>query len=559
MKRLFVILPLLLLLFSCGNYRASRGPADWIYVSETGSDGTGDGSVGNPFATISHAATTASSGDTIFVQSGTITETATTTLPLGVSIYGEGATSIITTSSALDPIISAVSTAGDCVDGSHNISFVAFDGNSQTADIAIVSRYRSNVVVHDCSFVDFDENAVIIDGTSSNWDVTPTNVLASGCKVYNCDFVNCTSSAATTAGGHIRPEGTVGMEIYNCTFDQTTGGDAEDNDILKGFQNYGLQIYNNTLTRLNDNGSGWNFFAEIHYSHGGVDIYNNIFNGAAAFDLSVVVKGTYDYGAKVHHNIWRCDTAPADPPAHRSPSLDLESYDYENDIYVYCNYFKNVRTPIKLNNVGTSADNIWIYYNIIDGCGSSDFEYDSGISIESNWDFSDPTPMSNIHILNNTIYAVEQVYSGINVACFGDVTNIDIKNNIIYGNFGRPVRFTYTSGTPEVTNAVITYNDFYDNDNSAIYYSGSVTFTSCSESNNITTNPLFRTGSYRLQSTSPAINAGLYVGLTTDFAGHRVPQNDTVDIGAYEYGDYLFRTPSGKLLRNANGKFMISH
>jgi len=40
---------------------------------------------------------------------------------------------------------------------------------------------------------------------------------------------------------------------------------------------------------------------------------------------------------------------------------------------------------------------------------------------------------------------------------------------------------------------------------------------------------------FMLQYLSPAIDAGVYVGLTRDFEGVAVPQGTAVDIGAFEY------------------------
>jgi len=88
MRRLLWILPLLLLLASCNNYRASRGPADWIYVSETGNDSTGDGSSGNPYLTISKGVTEATVGDTVYIVAGTYNINATIDVPVGISIRG---------------------------------------------------------------------------------------------------------------------------------------------------------------------------------------------------------------------------------------------------------------------------------------------------------------------------------------------------------------------------------------------------------------------------------------------------------------------------------------
>jgi hypothetical protein len=40
---------------------------------------------------------------------------------------------------------------------------------------------------------------------------------------------------------------------------------------------------------------------------------------------------------------------------------------------------------------------------------------------------------------------------------------------------------------------------------------------------------------FELSNNSPAIDAGIDVGLRSDFAGKSVPQNNFVDIGALEY------------------------
>ncbi len=52
---------------------AARAASVW-FVAATGSDATGDGSVSNPFATITHAVASAAAGDTILVSPGTYHE-----------------------------------------------------------------------------------------------------------------------------------------------------------------------------------------------------------------------------------------------------------------------------------------------------------------------------------------------------------------------------------------------------------------------------------------------------------------------------------------------------
>ena len=82
LKKLLWILPFIL--FACqGLTQISRGPADWLYISPTGNNTTGDGTSGNPWATLTYACTQATSGDTIFVTAGNYTETARAALPVG--------------------------------------------------------------------------------------------------------------------------------------------------------------------------------------------------------------------------------------------------------------------------------------------------------------------------------------------------------------------------------------------------------------------------------------------------------------------------------------------
>ncbi|MEI8081171.1 MAG: right-handed parallel beta-helix repeat-containing protein, partial [Actinomycetes bacterium] len=66
---------------------ATPGP---FYVSASGSDVTGDGSIGYPFATIQHAIDVAVSGEEVYVRPGVYNEDVT--MKDGVSVWGTGAT-----------------------------------------------------------------------------------------------------------------------------------------------------------------------------------------------------------------------------------------------------------------------------------------------------------------------------------------------------------------------------------------------------------------------------------------------------------------------------------
>ena len=60
------------------------------YVSENGSNSNSGTNINRPFATISYALSVATSGDTIYLESGVFTETFPLTVPAGVTVRGQG-------------------------------------------------------------------------------------------------------------------------------------------------------------------------------------------------------------------------------------------------------------------------------------------------------------------------------------------------------------------------------------------------------------------------------------------------------------------------------------
>ena len=65
------------------------------------------------------------------------------------------------------------------------------------------------------------------------------------------------------------------------------------------------------------------------------------------------------------------------------------------------------------------------------------------------------------------------------------------------------------------------------------------------DASSVSGDPLFVSATnFRLQSGSPAINAGANVSLTVDYAGRTVPQGVAPDLGAYEWypGSFLVNT-----------------
>lgn len=161
------------------------------------------------------------------------------------------------------------------------------------------------------------------------------------------------------------------------------------------------------------------------------------------------------------------------------------------------------------------TDNVKISYNLI-------WNNDVGVQILS----LGTSDLSNIRIYNNVISGNTptggiMLYSRLLNNLSG--TN-HIKNNI-FNNDGYQIR-DYTAGAYATSKFTIDYN----------YFNTGATTSTVGTNAVQAASPLFVstvTPDFRLQSGSPAINAGADVGLTTDYRG--IYLLGRPDIGAYEY------------------------
>src|SRR5690606_5473871 len=252
----------------------------------------GDGSIGSPWKTLYKATSVVTSGNIIHVNAGTYTETLTSTLAVGVSIEGEGTSSIIKASfsTVYQMIIQAHSSEG--TNGNQHISKIKFDGQKKTS-WAVQIQGRSNFSIYDCEFINFKQRGIVWGGREDNSDAPPT-IYATGNKFYNNTVTNCAGFDGTYCYGCLNVGGQDGMLIYNNTI--VTTGSMPGWPIKLWNDGYlkGVKIYNNILKRppfpyqYNGIGNYFDFCIEF-FNQQGLEIYNNTIEGS--IDLNYQTKG----------------------------------------------------------------------------------------------------------------------------------------------------------------------------------------------------------------------------------------------------------------------------
>jgi len=501
-----------------------------FYIDPNGVDSSSrSGSVSLPWKTLAYACSQVkTSGSVIHVNQGTYTETQQCVLAPRVSIEGVGASSVIKSAITSAPTIYLYSSS--VTNGNQHISGIKMDGNNLAAYEPLVIDKRSNVEVHDCAFINFYFSGVSFYGEDLGDDVPPNDFCLNN-TFYNNMITNCASFNVEGSPGNLQIDGQQGMRVYNNVITQTARGAGADGFGLKCVQglNKDLKIYNNTITIDNDDETQFDFAMEFWDSLGGIEIYDNRIQGVVDLAGHFGRKGSYPYTYSVHDNILGPDVLKTTS----RHGIYIENTNDLSDIYIYNNMFQNLNNPIKIETWSTASfSNIQIYYNVFYNIGTVGGGWNTNGFCEG---YQSGYTLDNLKFYNNVfiaaIVAGANPNSAIQIPGKGTTTNVEIKNNIIM-NFNSAISTGYSGGT--IKGVIIANNIFYNN-GATISWAGTVP-TSVSESNTIISNPSFTSPTdFHLNPSSPAINAGINVGLTSDYDGYSVPYGIAPDIGAYEY------------------------
>jgi hypothetical protein len=466
------------------------------YVATTGNDATGDGSISNPFKTLSRANNASTSGDTIYIRGGTYYPTSCQRLNKnGLST----AWITYTAYPGENVIIDGRNTPGagstDAVIQIRDANYTRVTGIniSNAARSAIHIYYRDNYIrIDNCSIFNTSQRGIIASPETSGLDINHVTV--------EHNFLNWT----------------------NNHWNANSGGETIS---FSGVTVKNFDINNNYLSRT---------------CKESIDVKNGANNGT------------------IHHNIINCTQVKSlgsagwagGSPWQNGRGIYADGYSYtDSNISIYNNFVWGNQTTIDIGaELGGSIRDISVYNNVINPSGTA-----HGITISTN-------PLNikfkNIYIYSNTVYSSGLGNAFRNTQYKERLQNLVVKNNI----FQTASYYTIYQNHLNVTDGVTTItNNLYYRATGVGHNIWTATEDPANGwgTSQVLANPLFvnkNTGNFHLNSTSPAIDVGssLYVP-SVDYDGNTRPKGLGYDIGAYEAGPNSITITSDSGFNISNG------
>ena len=498
------------------------------YVSPTGNESTGNGTMGNPWP-IKYGVEHTTSGDTCILLPGTYAPTGSIYPPIGVKICGiDTTTTIISVTFTGAPIFEMWSASVTI--GGHYIEGITFKGNGVAYNAINIVR-RSDVTVNKCAFINFLSGGIYaFDG----YDTYANSPAISGINVRNSRFIDCTRYLAAGSYGAIWHRGVENFDITNVVaVANYLPGDSA------GFLLKGSRVRNMRITKCDlrvighDDGVKWSFAMEYNHTLGGILIDSNYrLQGVMDFAGNFCMKNAYPYSLWIHHNVIGHQSLSA----RWHDGIYLENYATDasmdmSDVIIEDNLFEYLTRCITYMKVTTGNqsqfERHYIRRNLFKEIGR-DASGANGWGVT--WGGTGGV-FRDINLLNNTFVATNLATRSQLVAINLPVrsSTVDVYrlvNNIFVGFDNSPVMTDGSYPTGTIDSLYMQNNVFYQNGNSNDPKWWGVVPTNIFSSGNLKADPMF-TGSFGLQYGSPAIDAGLNVGFP--FYG------TAKDIGAYEY------------------------
>ncbi|BCJ94211.1 sugar hydrolase [Anaerocolumna cellulosilytica] len=582
-KGIFLVIIVLLGMYAFSQDKETAKAAANYYVSTSGNDTTGTGTISNPWRTIQKAADTMVAGDTCIIRGGTYRETVTllksgtSTKPITFQAY-KGET---VTVSGADTVIGWTKYSGSIYSASMTGSLGTKDQIFVNGQMQTEARWPNSTTLDPLNPVlgiaDSGSSKSIVDAKLTQakgyWvGKTLWCVPGPGYKSYNSTIT--ASAPGTITFDEIGVAAAAGDRYYitgnlqdldsagEWYFDTKTNrlylwapGGADPNTItveakkrIYAFDlsacSYinvtGINIFGATIRMSGSNYCKVSNMTAEYISHD-TDVtkqystgifmsgsYNEVSNSTLTYSSGnlISIQGT---GNKVINNlIHEADYSAADLPA--IYLLGANHLISHNTVY-------NAGRHI----IFVPTQNSCIQYNNLYNAGK--LTKDCGILYEFGWD-GQGTVIHHNYIHDN----LAQNYSGSGIYLDNGSKGYIVHHNVVWGNYtgirlNTPSNFNLIYNNTTYSNGNVGYwgrdfaSDMYGDRIFNNIFTTSFTLPGIQTGgNNITegTNPIFVNPSaynFRLRPNSPAIDAGVVIpGITDGFIGL------APDIGAYEYG-----------------------
>jgi hypothetical protein len=496
------------------------------YVATTGNNANA-GTIGSPWRDVIYATNHVSAGDVIHVNAGTYLEAGQIFLPVGVTLEGDGITTVITSSwtTSFFPIIDLRSNEG--TNGNQEIRFIKIDGRSYASPRGIEVGGRSNVSIHDCQISNFKEEGVIFDGRK-DFDTLPPSIYATGNQFYN-NFVNDCSLYSGFGRGCLSIGGQIGMLIHDNDIEQParSGGNQIGWPIKYYSEGWlqGVKIYNNTLFKDPAGTSGWNFCVEL-FNFMGLEMYNNTAVGAWDFNFQGN-RGAYPWACYIHNNSIISPVGTGRIEQGLIFEYDLDGAIIENNV------FGNLANILTFYcRPATATKGVTFQKNLCYNIGYPPPSVGSGYAIGGFDAGTNNYTIDTFHVYNNTFVGniATKANQGIGFGnCnTGHIKFVDCRNNIITNTIYPPFSI---GGTAVKDNVNISYNNGFGTDQYGIGSNGVYlpdgAPTNYTNTNYTTLTPGFKDSiTYPLSAGSAMRGIGQNVGFGTDL-GYKSYSNVT--------------------------------
>jgi hypothetical protein len=548
-------------------------PRNPIYVSVSGSDATGDGSVSNPFQTVQFGIDYAEQNgfeSEVRISEGTYAEHLT--LKNGVSILGgyengfgnrditlENYRTVIdgTVNGRciyIENITKETMVEGLVITNGYYIATVDYDGGagiySRNCSVNLIIRNNeitSNVVNNGGRYYNGGGGIYLYNSTPRVYNNKVTNNSASGnmnycggggfylyqsdAEIFDNVIENNSGNCRNSGGGGAFYLNNCSPRIYGNTIKNNTASGAYSNNGGGAFwiNSGSAKIYNNTIENNTATGSTYGGGGAFWVTGGSVEIYHNVISGNTVTDQGY--SGIEAGGGAI-----------------RLMSSSPKIYNNFIEHNVIAGYVRSGGGAIWME--ATSGE---IYNNIFtnnEGNGSSMSYGGSGGGAIWMWTNCHPKLINNTFLNNNRQIIFISGYQGAN-------SQPTIINNIFYGSNADCGIY---EGESSADASILRNNCFYDIPDNRFYYDYETSsykttpeeingMSDADAGGNIVADPQLQTDMIHLSPTSPAINSGInpliYIpNLTFDIddQARPYPVGGTYDIGADE--TYTIHTPT---------------